>query len=202
MRFLLFFLLISPFSAFSQNQSGVLIIYFPSLIEDRKLALFESEKDKKPVKWIAELEQIDTILSTVFTYGGRPFVAYRCDVQYKNRFFIRAYQNAAKGFWVEKDSLMEFETWNEWFTGFGRITISKENPIRKSPSDTGRQIERSCSCHLFSLDSISGDWMKISFDETCEAYFLENCPAEKANLPGWIRWRDGDKIWAEVYIAE
>lgn len=158
--------------------------------------------DSIPVYTVSSMEEFDTLLQPVFEYGGNPFIAFRCDTQFNGRFCIRDYKNPQKGFWIAPSEELAFLSWTQWFEDFGRITSSPANPIRAAASDSAQTLSRSCDCVLFGLDSISGDWMKISYDETCEDYFLLSCPDEKSNLPGWIRWRKGDEIFAEVYIAE
>lgn len=202
MRGIVLFFLFLPCWLSAENRDGVVTIFFPSIMENRDLRLYAAESDESPIWHVFEMEELNSRLHSVMMYGGRPFISLRCDKQTERRYYIRDLEHPAKGYWIDKDSLNQFQDWHDWFFSFGDVSVGYDNPFRRSPSDTAAVISRSCHCSVYMIDSMAGDWVKLVFNPDCEGYFQENCPAEKKANEFWVLWRWGDRILLDVYIAE
>ena len=202
MRFLI--LLLFPFTLPAVNDDGVVVVLFgDNRIFDREVLLYNSPTDSLPVMKCKGYDQFHDSISPFFDYASPPNPVYRCAGESASRLAIRDEKYPTKIFWIKKDSLTYFENWKGWFTSFGDVTISIDT-LYASPGKNPHRLKfpGDCECNIFSIDSISGDWMRV-FDTGC---WMENyekrCASKTKFRPGWVKWREGENIYAYPYLAE
>jgi hypothetical protein len=85
--------------------------------------------------------------------------------------------------------------------GFGRISFADDCILYEKANANSKIVKDFCYCGVVDIDEISGDWVKIIFDEEYAEYRMCECPENKSQS-AWLKWREGDKIKVDVYIAE
>ncbi|MDJ1486143.1 hypothetical protein QNI16_37015 [Cytophagaceae bacterium YF14B1] len=99
--------------------------------------------------------------------------------------------------YIEKDKyehLLKFKTLPQYLLSTYPIPSSL-SPIRMTPSDTGKVIEK-YDQYTYTPLEVTGDWIKVKTSKDC--YSGETLP--KKDITGWIRWgRKGKMIIKLAY---
>ncbi len=94
-------------------------------------------------------------------------------------------------------TLYKIEPWKDHFIGKMIDFNSIKNPLREINLDNGKLVlYESNDDIIFTIDSISEDWVKIICTERCDF----RCP-EKQTITGWIRWRKGTKMLVHLMYS-
>lgn len=194
-------LLFFPFSLAALEDKGVVSLFFPGNTP-HEVKLYHSPADPKPFAICYNDDQLDSLMPSFYRYGGRVFITYRCAADSGDFYCIRKNELPSPYYWIRKDSLTEFSTWDNWMKGFGQISIPAKSAFYSDPDEHSRALTDFCNCGVFDVGEIKGDWVQLYFDETYAGYIGCSCAGTNPLHPAWIKWRDGDKILADVYIAE
>jgi hypothetical protein len=119
----------------------------------------------------------------------------RCRSKTKDRMEVVVNKETNETLWIKNNALVKYLTWPEYLQNMYAIDRSDPatNPIHIQP-DTLSPILEYTGRDFFSVDSISGDWMKIS-----TPIYADSDDIKIRIQAGWIRWRDGNKILITYY---
>jgi hypothetical protein len=195
------FLFLFPLSLNALEDNGVVSIYFPGGNE-HEVKLYHSPADPKPFAICYSDDQLDSLMPSFYRYGGRVFITYRCAGDSGGFYCIRKNELPSPYYWIKKDSLTEFFSWDKWMAGFGEVYIPSKCIFYSGPDEHSNVVTNFCNCGVCGIGEIKGDWVKIYFDETYAEYIECSCAAIKRSDSAWIKWREGDAILVDVYIAE
>ncbi|MBI3511997.1 MAG: hypothetical protein HY064_15165 [Bacteroidetes bacterium] len=170
--FLLLFLLPQIISA--QKSTGVITIDFSSnLTNEREINLFRSPADTIAYCKCKGVQQLDSALTSFFYFGGSNNIAYQCVGESWSRWAIMDNIDPKKICWIEKDSLNSFVSWYAWWNDADGVTAPTEkgNRFHTEPNERSRLTEPStCSCTMFDVLAIEGDWILVSYSWGCDEY--------------------------------
>lgn len=89
------------------------------------------------------------------------------------------------------DEVTIFETWEEHVKNSFVIT-SKENPLRKSPSDLSAIIDLNYNAFSFRVLKVNREWIYVVCENDCEG-----C-SDNEEVSGWVRWRKNNTLLVEL----
>ena len=86
-----------------------------------------------------------------------------------------------------------FRKWEEHITR-AFILTNELNPLRETPTESGKIIPMDYNNSNFISIEVKNDWVKVE----CDTY--EGCPDGKL-VTGWLRWRKGNELLVELRYA-
>lgn len=194
-------LLLLPMKLFAFSDKGVVTISF-SGNRQHTVKIYKSATLPLPFCVCHTDDQLDSLLPSYYRYSGTSTISYCCAEETDDRYCIRTSFAPFIFYWIAKDTFTDYSSWNDWWKSWGETTVGSKDTLYKTPNDHAAIINNICACNIVSVDSLSGDWMKVIFDGYCMDEKENDCPLTKRKTEIWIRWRKSDEIVVWPYIAE
>jgi len=96
--------------------------------------------------------------------------------------------------YVRKDKNIKYYTWGNFFDAVFTVNPTEENPLREEPSDDAPKV------NIFDDEDIGGDPEDYYQEIKLQGEWL-HIKYEKSGDGGWLRWRKGNDIIANISIS-
>lgn len=187
------------FIANNQNQKATFNIYNAdgtifgtiSLGTDRflmgntkiKLSEYDQQKDIINDKYKFSPEVFSVESGNIFQFRYSNIIGDKVEI------FIDQEKKVKKYLKIDK-KLFKVETWKNHMIGAVIDFNLRKHPIFTIPLGSATKIDIRDSDIPFMIEEIKGDWLRI----TCTSYCDVQCPKNK-KYQGWLKWRDGKRIF-------
>jgi hypothetical protein len=182
---------------------GILVIGFgssDSVTINQVVRFYKTPESAEPVQKIKlDYELLDSLFRdspqpynwfSPFEFMPTPgWIFFRCLQQKGNWYQVLTNDSQDVAYWVKKDTNIELINWLDYFKGGHEVEIG--SALKTSPKDDASVIEEDSWHHLYDVDTLVGEWLKV----TTSDYRVLNEDTIKIEInTGWTKWRNRKSI--------
>jgi hypothetical protein len=122
---------------------------------------------------------------------------FRAIARRKNWYRVTVNNETGKSYWLRKQKVARFKTWEQFLTGMFGVKRATAQKIRRAPSPNSPEIKylgKDC----FQVKGLRGEWLEIFSAGYCDEDYTNGKTPLKS---GWIKWRNGNKLLIDYFIT-